>query len=509
MTSYATIWEEALNELKQLLPDYHFKTFFINAAPFHEDHGSFYFEVNNPNEKRLLSMKYADKVASAIASAYETLEGTAPDVEVIYMLPEEAQAFREQYRRRAEAGAGYHQEPEPEEAVDAHDDGQDPEPAAQQQADSPASRPMEAAPAPRPQPEPLSPAGSQMLPLNPGHTFDSFVVGESNKLANAAAQAVADNPGYAYNPLFLCGGVGLGKTHLMHAIGNQIRGAHPEKKIVYVTSETFTNELISMIRSSNSVDRRQEFRDKYRKADVLMIDDIQFIAGKDTTQDEFFHTFNALHGEHKQIVISSDRPPKELTQLEDRMKSRFEWGLIADIQMPDYETRVAILQKKHSERPDMLPIDDDVFYYMAEETNVNIRSLEGSLARVNMYAELHQKQRIDMATAKKALQELNRSQKQRQVTAAQVVSIVCEYFGVDEADVLGSRRTKDVAFARQVSMYVIRKLTDLSLSKIAAHFNKKDHTTVMHAERTVTKAMAENANTEKQVEDVIARLRNA
>lgn len=554
MTAYDTIWEEALLELKKDLPDYHFKTFFINAFPFFEDHGVYYFEVHTLNEQNLLSKKYADKVRAAIERAYMRLDGETPDVAVVYLSPREAQDFRDAHRARyqpdevedqekflAELGPMPDVDPyaveqndpaepepevpedqlEPDPADDPFEVGadwrqQEPPAAVSQNPYAPPESPpapavpparQQAVPAPPPAPA-YTPAGSETAQLDPRHTFGSFVVGESNKFASAAAHAVADSPGCVYNPLFLYGGVGLGKTHLMHAIGNQIRQSHPEKKIVYVTSETFTNELISMIRSTSSMDRRQEFRNKYRKADVLMIDDIQFIAGKDTTQDEFFHTFNELHGDHKQIIISSDRPPKDLNQLEERMRSRFEWGLIADIQLPDYETRVAILQQKASERPDMLPMDNDVFYYMAEQPNENIRSLEGALTRVNMYAELHQASRIDVSLAKAALQELYRSKQHHTVSPEQVVSVVCEYFGVPEEEVLGSRRTKDVAFARQVAMYIIRQLTELPLSKIAAHFHKKDHTTVIHAEKVLKKAMKDNAGTKREVDDVIARLRS-
>lgn len=521
MAAYDIIWEEALNALRQKLPDFHFKTFFINARPFFEDHGVYFFEVSSPNEKALLEKKYADDVRTALTQAYETLKEPLPEeIDVVYMSPKEAVDFRSAGRsayllnddpeedEQPDRGSAY----EDDDFEELHEETSAPEDYAPSEPSEPEIPvPSRKAPAARPKPAASaasrSPIGSETLQLNPDHTFDSFVVGESNRLASAAAYAVAHSPGQVYNPLFLHGGVGLGKTHLMHAIGNEIKRLFPEKKIVYVTSETFTNELIYMIRSASSMDRRQEFRNKYRKADVLMIDDIQFIVGKDTTQDEFFHTFNELHGDHKQIVISSDRPPTDLTQLEERIRSRFEWGLTADITLPDYETRLAILQRKAAERPDMLPMDEDVFFYMAEQRNVNIRSLEGALTRVNMYATLHQADHIDMATAQSALQEIFRS-KHHSVSAQQVCTLVGEYYEVEEKDLLGSRRTKTVAFARQVAMYITRKLTDLSFSKIAEHFKKKDHTTVLHAVSSVEKAMEANANVKKEVDDIIARLRS-
>lgn len=564
MAEYELVWSEALNILQKILPAFNFKTFFLHAQPFFEDNGRYYFEVNSDGEKNLMEKKYMADVQQAIIEACNILGVSSDGVSVIYLSPREASEFRENFtRRRAEhdvpvssvapapevyaepisepaddaanspasdpddlmaagitAGSGAHEEyqtfvpPAPQPQQSEHMAPQSsPEPASSP-ADVPPARDLSFVPAAPASSAPSAvarsaPAPEMQLQLDPAHTFSSFVVGESNQFANAAAVAVANSPGRVYNPLFLYGGVGLGKTHLMHAIGNDILQKDPQKKIVYVTSETFTNELIFMIRSANSADRRQEFRNKYRKADILMIDDIQFIAGKDTTQDEFFHTFNDLHEQHKQIVISSDRPPKELNQLEERMRSRFEMGLIADIQPPDYGTRVAILQKKASERPDMLPFDNDVFHYIAEQPNANIRSLEGALTRVNMYARLHNASVIDVNTAKSALQEIFRSKQQRTITAQQVCDVVCEYFNVSEQELKGPRRTKDVAFARQVAMYALRHLTDLSLAKIAEFFGKKDHTTVMHAEKTVEKSMTENANVKREVDDVLAKLRNA
>ena len=354
--------------------------------------------------------------------------------------------------------------------------------------------------------------------LNPSYTFDTFVVGESNKFANAAALAVAQSPGHAYNPLFLYGGVGLGKTHLMHAIGNYILREKPDASIVYVTSETFLNELIRMIQLTNNnanIDLREQFRNKYRNVDVLLMDDIQFIAGKDVTQDEFFHTFNALHELNKQIVISSDRPPKEMEKLEERMRSRFEWGLIADIKLPDYETRVAILLKKaqalKEQNPDMLPIQNDVFHYIAQQKNSNIRTLEGALQKVIMYAELHKEfsplQEIDVLIAQKALNDFFSEPSVKVITPKSVTDVICKYYDIKEDDLRSHKKNREIAFPRQIAMYILRNLTDLPYQKIAEFFGKKDHTTVLYAEEKIKKQMKEDMELQRVIEDIEARVK--
>lgn len=310
--------------------------------------------------------------------------------------------------------------------------------------------------------------------LNPKYTFETFVVGASNQFAHAAALAVAELPSDAYNPLFLYGGAGLGKTHLMHAIGHHIHRNNPNAKLLYITSESFTNQLINAITQRTS----QELRDRLRTVDVLMVDDIQFIAGKTATQEEFFHTFNELHGNGKQIVISSDRPPKEIPTLEERLRSRFEWGLIADIQKPDYETRIAILRKKAE--LEHIAVSDNVLHYIAEKIESNIRELEGSLTRVNAMAQLSGGQ-ITLEMAREALERIMPAGEARAVTPETIIKAVAEYFSVSEADILSQRRNREIAQARQIAMYLIREQTQLSTTRIGDLFGGRDHTTVMHA----------------------------
>ena len=310
--------------------------------------------------------------------------------------------------------------------------------------------------------------------LNPKYVFDSFVVGNSNRMAHAASLAVAESPAQAYNPLFLYGNSGLGKTHLMHSIGHFILDRNPQAKVLYVTSETFTNELINSIQNN----KNEEFRNKYRNIDVLMIDDIQFISKKEGTQEEFFHTFNALYESNKQIIISSDRPPKEIKTLEDRLRSRFEWGLIADVQPPDYETRIAILKKK-AER-DNLTVPDDVMAYIAKNIASNIRELEGALTRIVAFATLTN-QDISIALAENSLKDIFSENSATPLTPELIQQVVAEYYNIRVEDIQGSKKPKNIAFPRQVSMYLCRKLLDISLPKIGESFGGRDHTTVIYA----------------------------
>lgn len=321
--------------------------------------------------------------------------------------------------------------------------------------------------------------------LNPNYVFSSFVVGKSNRLAHAASLAVAESPGIAYNPLFIWGKVGLGKTHLMHAIGHYIEEISPSTNVLYVTAEKFTNDLISSIKNSSNADFRarnrdtnSEFRSKYRQLDVLMVDDIQFIAEKETTQEEFFHTFNELHNAKKQVIISSDRPPKEIHGIEDRLVSRFEWGLVTDIQPPDLETRVAILQKKAELKNYSIP--EDIILFIAQNIPSNIRELEGALNRIVACSEFNS----EPMTIENALDWLKDMMKDNKSGAASVGFIqqqVADTFGVSLEDMLSKKRTADIALARQVAMYFVRNKTGESLQQISHAFNKKDHTTVIHA----------------------------
>ena len=332
--------------------------------------------------------------------------------------------------------------------------------------------------------------------LNPKYTFDNFVVGNNNKFAQAAAQAVAQSPATAYNPLFIYGGVGLGKTHLMHAIGNYILRNNPSAKILYVTSEKFINELVNSIKDANY--KNELFRNKYRNIDVLLVDDIQFIAGKKTGQEEFFHTFNTLHQTGKQIIISSDKPPRDIPLLEDRLKSRFEWGILADISMPDYETRLAILRKKV--QLENILIDDYILSVIATKIDSNIRELEGALNKIIAYASLtHSPITIEMA--EKAINDIV-LQKEKIISADYIQEIVSKYFNIDKKDLVSAKKSNDIVYPRQIAMYLCRAVGQMSFPKIGEEFGKRDHTTVMHAYKKIEQEIKENTNTKLIVDSV-------
>lgn len=338
--------------------------------------------------------------------------------------------------------------------------------------------------------------------LNPRYTFDTFVIGSENRFAHAASLAVAEAPAKAYNPLFIYGGVGLGKTHLMHAIGHYILDMHPESRVVYLSSEKFTNEFINAIRDNKAV----QFRNKYRSADILLIDDIQFLAQKEQTQEEFFHTFNTLHEENKQIVISSDRPPKEITRLEDRLRSRFEWGLITDIQPPNLETRIAILRKKAI--ADNLDIPNEVLVFIANSVSTNIRELEGALIRVVAYSTLVN-QPITPELASEALKEIISSNAPRKVTIQDIQNEVCKYYRLRVEDLKSKKRTKTIAFPRQIAMYLSRELTDYSLPKIGEDFGGRDHTTVIHAHEKISQIVKKDPLLKEAIEKIKRQLINS
>ena len=320
--------------------------------------------------------------------------------------------------------------------------------------------------------------------LNPKYTFDTFVVGGNNNFAHAASLAVAESPGEVYNPLFLYGGVGLGKTHLMHSIAHFILDKNPKKKVLYVTSETFTNELIEALKmgkTSGNESAISKFRDKYRNNDVLLIDDIQFIIGKESTQEEFFHTFNHLHTSGKQIIISSDKPPKDIETLEARIRTRFEWGLIADISAPNYETRMAILQKKiELDQLEKYNIPKDVLKYIAENVKTNIRELEGSLNKLIALYKLNHEGEIDIPLAAEALKDIISSENKREVTPELILDIVADHFGITVADLKSNKRNADIANPRQISMYLIRTMTESSLKAIGVVLGGKDHSTIKY-----------------------------
>ena len=319
--------------------------------------------------------------------------------------------------------------------------------------------------------------------LNPKYTFDTFVVGGNNNFAHAASLAVAESPGEVYNPLFLYGGVGLGKTHLMHSIAHYILDREPSKKVLYVTSETFTNDLITAIRNGKTGNdlAMNAFRDKYRNNDVLLIDDVQFIIGKESTQEEFFHTFNHLHTSGKQIIISSDKPPKDIETLEARLRTRFEWGLIADISSPNYETRMAILQKKiELDHLEKYNIPNDVLEYIATNVKTNIRELEGSLNKLIALYKLNNTGSIDIALAAEALKDIISSDNRREVTPELILDIVSEHFGVSISDLKGNKRNAEIVFPRQIAMYLIRNMTETSLKAVGVILGGKDHSTIKH-----------------------------
>lgn len=338
--------------------------------------------------------------------------------------------------------------------------------------------------------------------LNPRYTFDTFVVGKNNNFAHAASLAVAESPGEIYNPLFIYGGVGLGKTHLMHSIAHFILERNPESKVLYVTSETFTNEVIENIRSGNNA-AMSKFREKYRNIDVLLIDDIQFIIGKESTQEEFFHTFNDLHSNGKQIIISSDKPPKEMSTLEMRLKSRFEWGLIADISSPDYETRMAILWKR--EELDGYKIDDEVIQYIATNVKSNIRELEGALNIVVAYGNLN-KIDITLDVAKEALKNIISPDEKRIITPELIINTVCEHFHVKKEDIYGSKRNSEIVQPRQIAMYLCREMTQTQFKEIGSIMGGRDHSTVIHGYDKIAYELKNNENMKNTIEVLLKKI---
>ena len=349
-----------------------------------------------------------------------------------------------------------------------------------------------------------APAMQGINMFNPKSTFDTFVVGSSNRFAHAAALAVAEQPGMAYNPLFLYGGVGLGKTHLMHAIGHFIQDHFPNMRMLYLPSEMFTNELVSAIKNNKNV----EFRNRFRNVDVLMLDDIQFIAGRDSTQEEFFHTFNALHSAGKQIIISSDKPPREIARLEERLRSRFEWGLIADISSPDYETRMAILRKKEERdsKEKGYHLDDEVIQYIATNIKSNIRELEGALNRITAMSSLEHRE-ITVELAQEALKDMISPNAKREITPDLILLTVAEHFHIKTDDIKGSKRSADIVIPRQIAMYLCREMTSTPLKAIGKLMGNRDHTTVLHGVEKISKEI-ETSDDLKNTIDIIKKKLN-
>ncbi|MEV6588396.1 chromosomal replication initiator protein DnaA [Streptomyces acidicola] len=353
------------------------------------------------------------------------------------------------------------------------------------------------------QPAPAAGPGEPTARLNPKYLFDTFVIGASNRFAHAAAVAVAEAPAKAYNPLFIYGESGLGKTHLLHAIGHYARSLYPGTRVRYVSSEEFTNEFINSIRDGKG----DSFRKRYREMDILLVDDIQFLADKESTQEEFFHTFNTLHNANKQIVLSSDRPPKQLVTLEDRLRNRFEWGLITDVQPPELETRIAILRKKAVQ--EQLNAPPEVLEFIASRISRNIRELEGALIRVTAFASLN-RQPVDLGLTEIVLKDLipGGENAAPEITATAIMAATADYFGLTVEDLCGTSRGRALVTARQIAMYLCRELTDLSLPKIGAQFGNRDHTTVMHADRKIRALMAERRSIYNQVTELTNRIKN-
>ena len=335
--------------------------------------------------------------------------------------------------------------------------------------------------------------------LNPKYTFDSFVVGNNNKFAHRAALAVAETPGKAYNPLYIYGGPGLGKTHLMHAIGNYILQENPEKKVIYVTSEEFLNEVIESIRSTNNTTAMTKFRNKYRKVDVLMIDDIQFIIGKEATQDEFFHTFNALHSAGKQIILTSDRPPKEMKTLEDRIRSRFEWGLMADIGYPDYETRMAIIINKVE--TEHINLNEDILRYIGENIKSNIREIEGAINKLAAYSRLENKE-ITMDIAREELQNIISPDKPREITPQLIIEVVAEHYDLSMEQMTSNARAKNIAKPRQIAMYLCKQMTSVPLEAIGNLLGGRDHSTIIHGANKISEEYEKDGDLRQQIETI-------
>lgn len=445
-TQIKDIWEKTLNIIKGELTEVSFNTWIKSIEPMALDNNNFKLGVPNNFTKDILENRYKDLIMNAV----KLVTSKTYKIEFFILSEEVAEIETPKAKREAERNN-------------------------------------------------LLVNDEMSATLNPKYTFDSFVIGNSNRFAHAASLAVAESPAKAYNPLFIYGGVGLGKTHLMHAIGHYILSNNPKSKVVYVSSEKFTNELINSIKDDKNV----EFRNKYRNVDVLLIDDIQFIAGKERTQEEFFHTFNDLHEANKQIILSSDRPPKEIPTLEDRLRSRFEWGLIADIQPPDFETRIAILKKKAD--VENLNIPNDVLVYIATKIKSNIRELEGALIRIVAFSSLTNKE-IGIDLASEALKDIISSRNSKQVTIELIQDIVSSYFNLKVEDFKSSRRTRNITFPRQIAMYLCRKLTDMSLPKIGEEFGGRDHTTVIHACEKISNGLKEDENLQDNIAELTKKI---
>jgi len=466
------VWRAALGELQVTLSPANFETWLRDTALIDVDDTRFRISVPNGFAKDWLESRYR----SLISQTLGRIVGYGVQVEFI-VAPAAGGAGAEPVDRDDDAGAD-----------PAADGGVAPPAALLPRADPTPARAVAAPPQVRIESRP----GDGSTTINPRYTFANFIVGSANRLAHAASLSVAERPGHAYNPLFLYGGVGLGKTHLMHAIGNQVIAKFPRKRVVYATSEKFTNEFITSIQQG----KIDDFRARYRRIDLLLIDDIQFIADKERTQEEFFHTFNAIHEDGKQIVLSSDRPPKAILTLEERLRSRFEWGLIADLTAPDLETRIAILRAKAEEGA--VPISSDVIEFIARKVVSNIRELEGALNRIVAYASMGAMP-ISIELAQAVLSNVLYNPKKRQITPERIAKAVSEYYGVDLEQLRGQKRDKAIVVPRQIAMFLMREETDVSLLRIGAELGGRDHSTVLHACDKITRESAGNDELRREI----------
>jgi len=434
-TSFKKIWDAALEIIKPDISPTSFNTWFLKIKPINYVNNTYYFLSENEFEKGILESRHIPLITNALA------EVTGKTGQVKIVLKEEDAMISQN-------------DASPQISLTNVDD---------------------------------KISNYQNNSMNPKYTFDSFVIGENNRFAHAACVAVSEAPSERYNPLFIYGGVGLGKTHLMQAIGHYILSYAPQKKVVYVSCEKFTNDFIDAIQNKTNI----SFRNKYRSADILLIDDIQFLAKKEGTQEEFFHTFNTLHQENKQIVSSSDRPPKEIPTLEERLRSRFESGLITDIYAPNFETRIAIIRKKAASFSDEIP--NEVLSFIADSIHSNIRELEGALTTVFAYSKLH-KVPINLESAKNALKDIFRKKEDIVITSEYIKEVTAKYFNITVEDMNSKKRTRSISLPRQVAMYITREITDLSLPRIGEEFGGRDHSTVIHACSKIAEEMTTNTD---------------
>jgi chromosomal replication initiator protein len=430
-------WTKILDCLKEEVTEISFNTWFMPISPLYIEDSKLYLEVPTDFHRNNILSRFNDLLKNTIKYVENS------EYELVYLIPEEA---KKQEEKKLPGQKNIDQ----------------------------------------------TPTG-----LNTRYIFENFVVGNSNRFAHAASLAVAEAPAKAYNPLFIYGGVGLGKTHLMHAIGHFIQKKDPSQKVLYITSEKFTNDFINAIKNQGT-EGNKAFRNRYRNVDVLLVDDIQFIAGKEGTQEEFFHTFNALYEANKQIIVSSDKPPKDIEPLEERLRSRFEWGLTADIQAPDYETRIAILRKKA--QLDNISVPDEINAFIAERVDTNIRELEGSLNKVLALSHLTN-QPISLELAMLALKDIA-SAKTKNITISLIQQIVAKYFNLKVDDLKAARRSADISHPRQIAMYLCRELGNISLPKIGYEFGRRDHTTVIHACNKISKDITENNELKNSIEEL-------